>query len=81
MYDFSRFAQHHTVERLSQTPRRNTESWHRLVLTLTEYRLRTALAERGEELAGLNPASRTQSTACPTTERVLDAFTSITLPP
>jgi hypothetical protein len=49
------------------------------VLTLTEYRLRTALTERGEELAGLNPASRTQSTARPTTERVLDAFTSITL--
>jgi len=49
------------------------------VLTLTEYRLRTALAERGEELVGLNPASRTQSTARPTTERVLDAFTSITL--
>ncbi len=49
------------------------------VLTLTEYRLRTALAERGEELMGLNPASRTQSTAQPTTERVLDAFSSITL--
>ncbi len=49
------------------------------VLTLTEHRLRTALAERGEELVGLNPASRTQSTARPTTERVLDAFTSITL--
>ena len=49
------------------------------VLTLTEYRLRTALAEHGEELAGLNPASRTQSTARPTTERVLDAFTHITL--
>ena len=49
------------------------------VLTLTEYRLRTALAQRGEELVGLNPASRTQSTARPTTERVLDAFSSITL--
>jgi transposase len=49
------------------------------VLTLTAYRLRTALAERGEELAGLNPASRTQRTVRPTTERVLDAFTSITL--
>ncbi len=44
------------------------------VLTLTEYRLRTALAERGEEVVGLNPASRTQSTARPTTERVLDAL-------
>ncbi len=49
------------------------------VLTLTEYRLRTALAERGEEVMGLNPASRTQSTARPTTERVLAAFSSITL--
>jgi hypothetical protein len=49
------------------------------VLTLTEYRLRTALAERDEELAGLNPASRAQSTARPTTERVLDAFTPLTL--
>jgi len=49
------------------------------VLTLTEHRLCTALAERGEELAGLNPASRTQSTSRPTTERVLAVFTSITL--
>jgi transposase len=49
------------------------------VVTLTAYRLRTALTERGAELAGLNPASRTQSTARPTTERVLDAFTPITL--
>jgi Transposase DDE domain len=49
------------------------------VLTLTEYRLRMTLAARGAELASRNPASRTQSTACPTTERVLDAFTPITL--
>ncbi len=49
------------------------------VPTLTEYRVRTALTERGEALAGLNPASRTQSTARPTTERMLDAFTHITL--
>jgi len=49
------------------------------VLTLTEYRLRTALVERGEAVIGLNPASRTQSTVRPTTEWVLDAFTSITL--
>jgi hypothetical protein len=49
------------------------------VLTLTEYRLSTALAERGEEVTGLNPASHTQSTVRPTTERVLDAFTSIML--
>jgi hypothetical protein len=49
------------------------------LLTLTEHRLRLALAEGGEEVRGLNPASPTQSTARPTTERVLDAFTSITL--
>ena len=49
------------------------------VLTLTEHRLRTALAERAEELAGLNPASHTQSTSRPTTERVLAAFPSIPL--
>ena len=49
------------------------------VLTLTEHRLRTALAERGEGLTGLNPASRTQSTSRPTTERVLAVFTALTL--
>ena len=49
------------------------------VLTLTEHRVRTALAEHGEELAGLNPASRTQNTSRPTTERLLAVFTSITL--
>jgi transposase len=49
------------------------------VLTLTEYRLRTALAEGGEELAGLNPASRAQTTVQPTTERVLAAFANVTL--
>jgi transposase len=49
------------------------------VLTLTEHRLRTALATRGEKLAGLNPASRTQSTLRPTTERVLAVFTALTL--
>jgi len=48
------------------------------VLTLTEYRLRTALQQRGETLAGLNPASRTQTTARPTTERVLTVFQNIT---
>ena len=37
------------------------------------------MAERGEELAGLNPASRTQSTTQPTTERVLAAFANRTL--
>ncbi|MFC1960616.1 IS1634 family transposase [Chloroflexota bacterium] len=49
------------------------------VLTLTEYRLRTALAQHNEALVGLNPASRTQSTRRPTTERVLQAFQNITL--
>jgi transposase len=48
------------------------------VLTLTEYRLRTALQQRGEALAGLNPASRTQATPRPTTERVIQAFQNIT---
>jgi transposase len=49
------------------------------VLTLAEHRLRTALAERGEALAGLNPASRMQSISRPTTEQVLAAFANITL--
>jgi transposase len=49
------------------------------VLTLTEFRLRAALQQRDEELVGLNPASRTQATARPTTERVLRAFQNITL--
>jgi len=48
------------------------------VLTLTEYRLRTALQQRGETLAGLNPASRSQTTARPTTEGVLTVFQNIT---
>lgn len=49
------------------------------VLTLTEHRLRTALADRHEALIGLNPASCTQTTSRPTTERVIAAFSSITL--
>jgi hypothetical protein len=49
------------------------------VLTLTEERWRTALHERGEERASLNPASRTQRPSRPTTERVLAVFPSITL--
>jgi transposase len=49
------------------------------VLTLTEHRLRTALAQGNEDLVGLNPASRTQTTARPTTERVIAAFANITL--
>jgi len=49
------------------------------VLPLTEQRLRTALAERGAALMGLNPGSRTQRTSRPTTERVLAVLTSLTL--
>lgn len=49
------------------------------VLTLTEHRLRSALAERQEGLTGLNPASRTQRTARPTTEHGLAAFANMTL--
>jgi len=49
------------------------------VLILTEYRLRRALIQRDEVLAGLNPASRAQTTHRPTTERVLQAFHNITL--
>jgi transposase len=49
------------------------------VLTLTEQRLRTALQEQGAELAGLNPASRTQMTATPTAERVIRAFRNLTV--
>jgi transposase len=48
------------------------------VLTLTAYRLRTALQQRGETLAGLNPASRAQTTRRPTTERVIAIFQNIT---
>jgi len=48
------------------------------VLTLTEYRLRTALQQRGDTLTGLNPASRTQTTVRPTTERVIAVFQNIT---
>ena len=49
------------------------------VLTLTESRLRTALTERNETIVGLNPASRTQPTQRPTTERVIAAFANLTL--
>jgi transposase len=49
------------------------------ILTLTEYRVRMALAERDEEVAGLNPASRRQTTRRPTTERVLAAFANLTV--
>ena len=48
------------------------------VLVLTEQRLRTAMQEQSIELAGLNPASRTQTTT-PTTERVIRAFRNLTV--
>lgn len=48
------------------------------VLILTEQRLRTALQEQGAELVGLNPASHTQATTQPTTERVIRAFRNLT---
>jgi len=49
------------------------------VLVLTEQRLRAALQAQGAELVGLNPASRTQATTQPTTERVLRAFRNLTV--
>jgi transposase len=49
------------------------------VLTLTEFRLRTALQARHETLVGLNPAVRSQATIHPTTERVLQVFNTLTL--
>jgi len=49
------------------------------VLVLTEQRLRVALHEQGAELVGLNPASRTQATTLPTTERVIRAFRNLTV--
>jgi transposase len=49
------------------------------VRVLTEQRLRAALEAQGTELAGVNPASRTQTTATPTTERVIRAFRNLTV--
>lgn len=49
------------------------------VLVLTEQRLRTAIAEQGVALVGLNPASRTQAIDKPTTERVIRAFRNLTV--
>ena len=49
------------------------------VLVLTEQRLRTAVQEQDTELVGLNPASRTQATTQPTTERVIRAFRNLTV--
>src|SRR5258708_40284022 len=48
------------------------------LLTLTEFRLRSALALHQERLVGLNPAVPSQRTARPTTERVLQAFHNLT---
>jgi transposase len=49
------------------------------VLVLTEQRLRTVIQEQGKGLVGLNPASRTQATTTPTTERVIRAFRNLTV--
>lgn len=49
------------------------------ILVLTEQRLRTAVQAQGTELVGLNPASRTQATTQPTTERVIRAFRNLTV--
>jgi hypothetical protein len=49
------------------------------VLVLTEQRLRAALQEQGTALVGLNPASRTQATTTPTTERVIRALRNLTV--
>ena len=49
------------------------------VLVLTEQRLRAALQEQQTALVGLNPASRTQATDKPTTERVIRAFRNLTV--
>lgn len=49
------------------------------VLVLTEQRLRAAVQEQGSALVGLNPASRTQATTTPTSERVIRAFRNLTV--
>lgn len=49
------------------------------VLTLVEYQARTALEAQQVEVAGLNPASRTQTTQRPTIERMIAAFENLTL--
>lgn len=48
------------------------------VVVLVEFRVRRELAQRGETIANLNPASKTQVTDLPTTERLLEAFGDIT---
>jgi transposase len=49
------------------------------VLTLVEYRVRTALSQQAAVLVGLIPGSPTQATSRPTTERLIGAFGNITL--
>jgi transposase len=49
------------------------------VLTLVEYRVRTALSAQQATLVGLNPGSPRQGTSRPTTERLIGAFSNITL--
>ena len=49
------------------------------VRVLTEQRLRAALQNQGAALVGLNPASRTQATTQPTTERMIRAFRNLTV--
>jgi transposase len=48
------------------------------ILTLTEFRLRTALQRHNEPLVGLNPAVPSQATTHPTTERILQVFRNLT---
>jgi transposase len=49
------------------------------LLTLTEYRVRDALEQRNEDIVGLTPGSRTQSTRRPTSERMFRVFNHMTL--
>ena len=49
------------------------------VLVLTEQRLRAAVQNQDRALVGLNPASRTQATTQPTSERVIRAFRNLTI--
>jgi transposase len=49
------------------------------VLTLVEYRVRTALSQQHAVLEGLNVGSPRQTTSRPTTERLMEAFSNITL--
>ena len=48
------------------------------VVVLLEFRVRRELVQRQEKILGLNPASKTQETNLPTTERLLKAFDNIT---